>query len=357
MSTIKDKELPLRVVLEDDLFSGINNIGDTPFSVTANQIKDFIHTGAPGAPDADVWTGRHAFTGLLMAGPTVQDPTHSFIAGQGSMFLNNPGGTDSQSGNSPLNAFLLVEDAIATAEYFASSTFLSITNATEDNVDPFKPFNVLNAATAFNPGVGRTVKEVRGVDFDFQCNSGTLQEAVGATARVRYNAGSVVDEFTGFKTIGPVQADTAGTLTDYIGFRASWEDRVGGSGALAGDFIGFQVDSSFNTHPDMTVLGDEIGMWINGSDDLNGDKAPGLFFGVNKSISIKSSALFGSAISLDISTPGLKFSNAAMWVPGSVNPATLGPLPAGATGSTTKWLKFIDPATTQAVYVPAFTIG
>ncbi|MCH9712712.1 MAG: hypothetical protein K0U20_08830 [Proteobacteria bacterium] len=356
MTQINDLLLKSPIAADDEFEIQETGAG-TSLKTTLQDIENFIHTGAPGAPDADVWTGRHAFTGLIMSGPTVNDAVHSFTVGQGSMFLANPGGTDTQGVNSPLNSFLLVEDAIATAEYFAFSTFLSIANATEDNVDPFKPFNVFNAATAFNPGVGRTVKEVRGVDYDFQCNSGTLQEAVGATARVRYNVGSVVDEFTGFKTIGPTQADTAGTLTDYIGFRATWEDRVGASGTVSGDFIGLQVDSSFNIHPSMTVTGNEYGIWLNGADDLNGDVSPGIFFGVNKNVSIKSSAVFGSDIALKINTPGLEFSNAAMWIASGVNPAVLGPLPAGATGTTTKWLKFIDPATTQAVYVPAFTIA
>jgi len=359
MSTIKDKQNLLHVLLDDDLIPSVNFAGNLPVSVSAEQVKDYIHTGASGAPDSDVWTGRHAFTGLFMVGPTVDDISHSFIAGQGSMFLSNPGGTDLQAVNSPLNSFLLVEDAINTAEYFAFQTFLSITNATEDNVDPFKPFNVFNAATLFSPGVGRTVKEVRGVDFDFQCNSGTLQEAVGATARVRYNAGAIVDSFTGYKSVGPTQSDTAGNLTDYIGFRATWEDRVGASGTIDGDFIGLQIDSSFNIHPDMTVTGGEYGLWINGADDLNGDISPGLFFGPSKSISIKSSAVFGTGLSLDIDAPGVKFTSSAMWVPGDGGSpiATLGNLPGGASGTTTKWLKLIDPASSQAVYVPAFTIA
>jgi len=362
MSTIKDKEDLLHVLLDSDLIPTVNSAGTLPLSVSAEQIKDYIHTGDPVVGQWDVWTGNHIFKTRLAVGPTVDDFSHSGeISGLGATFLMNPGGSDPIFYPTPVGIHLKVEGAQGDHEFWAMGVVGSVTSATEDNLDPLKPFNLgefqMNYDPAKNGGGEHTLLESRGIDFDFICNSGTINTINCTTARLRYSGTTLIERFCGHKTVGPNQQATTGNLTDYIGFNASWEDRVGATGTIDGDFIGLQVDASEEVHPDMTVVGDQIGIWLNGNVDLRGDKGVSLLIGKDKISKFYRSSVWDAAAKLVLETDALEFKDVGtdfLLDPDTGALPTLQNLPTGALGaSPQKWIKIVIGSGTY--YLPAFS--
>jgi len=219
-----------------------------------------LRKGGAANTTPNVWTEYHRFSTQVQGGSWAAGSAATILLwGSAGVVGGSDNGSLAVAGTKRTTGDYSGTNQKSTGNQFVN-VVESLTGVPSDNISPLEACDFV---IDYNPGSALTWTDARGQDIDLQTSTGTITNLAGSTARCRFLTGSTITTFTGYQSVGPNLggANTAGTLTNYVGFHAGFDPRI--TSPISGSVVnstGVLIDKAdgTNINPSGTELAIDI---------------------------------------------------------------------------------------------------